>query len=491
MKRTTTLLVAFVLLAILLGSLGLPSARAANNSFANDAFTATWSRTDELVASGVAKRSYYWGPGPNTAGIYEQYVEGKDGQHLVQYFDKSRMEINNPDGELASPFYVTNGLLTEELITGKMQVGNSKFVERKPADIPLASDGDDPNAPTYASFRDHIGPTKGSYIETVNQSIARDGSIRTDSRYANYGVKQEYFEPATSHNIPLVFWSFLNASGPVLVGGKQQNAKLNDPYFYATGYPISEAYWASVKIAGQASTDVLIQAFERRVLTYVPSAAEGFKVQMGNIGQHYYKWRYQDSVPTITPTAAPVALTCNGSLPKRGFGKLWGENTTVQQQLGCTANVPESVVAFAQQPFQHGQMIDVLYRNGSGYYGFIYALYEDGTSQRFADTFVGSKEAEPQLTPPAGLYAPRAGFAKVWRDETAARVAEKLGWATGPLYEAGPSNNVFGAAQDFELGLMVYSGPSKKIYVLYGGKTDRYSNQAPTKWGVYDDTFNG
>ena len=44
----------------------------------------------------------------------------------MQYFDKSRMEINNPDGDKTSPFYVTNGLLTVELITGKMQVGDNR-----------------------------------------------------------------------------------------------------------------------------------------------------------------------------------------------------------------------------------------------------------------------------------------------------------------------------------------------------------------------------
>jgi hypothetical protein len=42
---------------------------------------------------------------------------------MVQYFDKSRMEINNPNGDKNSPFYVTNGLLTVELMSGKIQVG--------------------------------------------------------------------------------------------------------------------------------------------------------------------------------------------------------------------------------------------------------------------------------------------------------------------------------------------------------------------------------
>jgi hypothetical protein len=79
-----------------------------------------------------------------------------------------------------------------------------------------------------------------------------------------------------------------------------------------TGYPISEPYWSYVKVAG-SYTDVLIQAYERRVLTYLPHLQAGFKVQMGNIGQHYYDWRYLNtgvgpaSTPgRSTPTAVPL-----------------------------------------------------------------------------------------------------------------------------------------------------------------------------------------
>ena len=39
-------------------------------------------------------------------------------------------------------------------------------------------------------------------------------------------------------------------------------------------------------------TDVLVQAFERRVLTYTPDNAPEWRVEMGNVGQHYYQWRY-------------------------------------------------------------------------------------------------------------------------------------------------------------------------------------------------------
>jgi hypothetical protein len=45
-------------------------------------------------------------------------------------------------------------------------------------------------------------------------------------------------------------------------------------------------------MVGGVELDVLVQLFERRVLTYTPTNPAGFKVEMGNVGQHYYRWRY-------------------------------------------------------------------------------------------------------------------------------------------------------------------------------------------------------
>jgi hypothetical protein len=246
--------------------------------FANPAFQRIWDRTDKLVASGQVKRSWYWGPQPNSGGLQEPYAEGAGGTRLVQYFDKSRMEINNPAGDPNNPFFVTNGLLTVELISGKMQTGNSTYTDRWPADIPLASDPDDPNAPTYLSFQgvsntpagDH--PANANVGQPATQTIQRNGTVGNDPTKSSYpDINIVYFDPTTRHNVPKAIWDFLNQTGPVInpATGQVQDARLSDPWFYATGLPISDAYWARVKIAGQMQ-DVLIQAFERRVVTYVP-----------------------------------------------------------------------------------------------------------------------------------------------------------------------------------------------------------------------------
>src|SRR5207249_10824648 len=114
-----------------------------------------WDRTDSLVASGRVSRTWFWGPGPNTPGLLEQYNESPLGNklRLVQYFDKSRMEVNNPAADQSQPFFVTNGLLTVELISGFIQVGEKDFVRFHPACIPMSGDPGDKLAPTYFAFQ--------------------------------------------------------------------------------------------------------------------------------------------------------------------------------------------------------------------------------------------------------------------------------------------------------------------------------------------------
>jgi DMSO/TMAO reductase YedYZ molybdopterin-dependent catalytic subunit len=283
---------------------GLPVAETAQ-SFADPSFRSTWERTDKPVTDGSVKRSFYWGPAPLQTHS-EPYAEGASGKRTVQYFDKSRMEINNPSANRNDPFYVTNGLLTVELMTGRVQVGNNSFVERYPAQIPLASDTDDTGAPTYASFARLMGKADNKTGQRIVNRLERDGTVKAETLTGAGPETVAYYEPATGHNLPTVFKAFLDQQGPVWVSGRLQTARLSDPWFYTTGFPITEAYWAKVKIAGKRDTDVYIQAFQRRVLTYVPSFPQEFQVQMGNIGLHYYDWRYRDAgKPASTPTLDP------------------------------------------------------------------------------------------------------------------------------------------------------------------------------------------
>ena len=94
------------------------------------------------------------------------------------------------------------------------------------------------------------------------------------------------FAPQTGHNIPDVFWPTLTT----------MQATYGSDWTAVLGYPITEGYWTQMRVGGQDSP-VLIQAFQRRVLTYVPGNAPAWRVQQGNVGQHYLEWRYTLVVP--------------------------------------------------------------------------------------------------------------------------------------------------------------------------------------------------
>jgi hypothetical protein len=268
------------------------------NQFADEAFRTVWTRTD---AQGVrGGRTWYWGP-QSWFDYAEFYRQGVNGLRTVQYFDKARMEINNPN-DRSFQGGVTNGLLVVELVSGHLKKGNDPydFDSRQPADVPVAGNprADNPSSPTYASFTGVATFDNNGYRDPnkLNQRIGTtiDGSgnlgFRQDLADGHAETSIAQYNSLTGHNIPNVFWNFLNMQGPVIEGGQARNRTIVD-WTFAMGLPITDAYWTRAKI-GPAEKDVLVQLFERRVLTYVPDNPAGYKVEMGNVGQHYFQWRY-------------------------------------------------------------------------------------------------------------------------------------------------------------------------------------------------------
>src|SRR5207249_9755046 len=119
-----------VLLALALLPAAFAPVRAAG--FADPAFQRVWARADRPVAEQRVARSWLWGDAP-FAGGYEAYANAPGGQRLVQYFDKARMEINQPAADPSGPFYVTNGLLVVEMLSGRLQTGDTSFTPYAPA----------------------------------------------------------------------------------------------------------------------------------------------------------------------------------------------------------------------------------------------------------------------------------------------------------------------------------------------------------------------
>ncbi len=249
-------------------------------------FYNVWERVDRPVKENVAVRSWIWGP-QGRAVAQEPYGAGS---RLVQYFDKARMELN-PAG--SKPAFVTNGLLVVELMSGRVQTGPTQYETRSPAVVPIGGDGANNPAPSYATL------ARISSLSGENRAVAAPKQLVTAS-LSNTGARGtitfpateslSYYAPETGHNIPDVFFNFLNQTGKVYSDGSYHDGTILD-WVFTVGYPISEPVWTRMTIAGQPR-NVMVQAFQRQILTYIPDYGPPWNVQFGNVGVAYYGWRY-------------------------------------------------------------------------------------------------------------------------------------------------------------------------------------------------------
>ncbi len=285
----------FAPLAVLIcGVVPLASSVRAASAFALPAFQQTWQAGEALAPN-------FWGPLATAHdGQNEPYKEGSldfsesgptnpgQGMRLVQYFDKARMELTHPASGI-----VTNGLLATEMITGKVQLGDATFQPVPSPAIGIAGDPDNPG-PTYAGLASNgtslfaTTPAKpGTFVTLI---AAADGSVTDGGGFAGISMSPAItgYDATTQHNVLGVFMDYRTRVGLPTIG-----------------LAIGEPFRANVKVAGNAVT-VFVQVFERRVLTYTATNPEPFKVEMGNIGQHYYRWRYGVGSGASPPAPAPA-----------------------------------------------------------------------------------------------------------------------------------------------------------------------------------------
>ena len=307
----------------------------------------TWARTDLPVKDGVVSRTWMWGPEALSGPMIEPYEETPGGSRPVQYFDKARMEITHPDGDPESIWYVTNGLLVVEMITGNVQVGDAGFVAREPAQINVAGDPDVAGGITYALLAEHLdsGPWGDGTI--FDGQIHPDGTITVEPELAEFGIYNATFDLVTNHSIAWPFFDFMTAQGTVFENGRFVTDDLFENLYFATGRPITEPYWAEVQVAGTVKW-VLIQAFERRILTFTPDNPEGWQVEAGNVGRHYFEWRYADdpeapSEPEPEPTPGrSIEIDVEGI--EVDFGDTVGDTTFGLRFIGAATGDVEGAI---------------------------------------------------------------------------------------------------------------------------------------------------
>jgi len=166
-------------------------------------------------------------------------------------------------------------------------------------------------------------------------------------------------------------------------------------------------------------------------------------------------------VPTATATTGPPAPTPSVPAcpitPILGFWNVWSTHETLRNRLGCPVE-QENFVWSGEQTFENGYMF------WRGDLSVIYALFSNGKFQQSVDTWTSAEpEWDTTIVAPPGLYQPKRGFGKYWREGVvppASTVRNTLGWAT--IEEQG----LTASWQAYAGGLMLWSS-SHGVFVLY------------------------
>ena len=268
--------VAMAMIILWVGAMDVQAA----SGFASDLINTNWNQAERVQPN-------FWGPLATARdGQQEPYKEAPNGKRTVQYFDKARMEQFDPNAR------VTTGLLTVELKSGKVQLGDNTFEQRSPAAVNLAGDPSTDSV-TYADLSklnehyDNAPTTPSAYVFTNDHNfhfLSNDEGKQYAAQFdAPSGDTFVYQSDPSNRYGQYVYTPFATFISQLSAAGI--------PADQTPGYAISPVIVAQVPIGGKATT-VFIQAFERRVLTYNPNNPAAFRVEFGNIGQHYYRWRY-------------------------------------------------------------------------------------------------------------------------------------------------------------------------------------------------------
>ena len=261
----------------------------------NDAVQTIWQQADEPVASLEVQRSWVWGPKP-LAQTTEYFADSPDGKRTLVYFDKARLDILDENSDRTSPWYATGALLVSEMLAGKVQLGEDDYVEREVPEIALTGDLDQESPVTYATLAEHSSlaedaePSDNMVGSEVTAVIDASGAISADGMPGS-GVLVSEYSAETGRNVaePFLNWA----------------RSFSYPDLYLLGHPLTDPFWIETKVLGTPKM-VLVQAFERRVMTYTPDIPAEWMVESANVGSHYRMWRglEQPADPNLVPLAS-------------------------------------------------------------------------------------------------------------------------------------------------------------------------------------------
>lgn len=274
------------LIAAMPGNSTVPSARQIGGIFASHDGGANWS---ELGSSVADKTEVLLAP--RSRILYAAGAKGLSSFRLGFRIDPGfRSHYDSHDGlrvmgRPIGPFLNLNSFPSQYLEKGRIEDhaaevsdANWRFMygllvdelQEARAALPV---GGEVSSISYADLYGHSRPearTAPPAGFTGGVAVNDDGSAFL--RY-HYELK-----PTAGHNVPKLYWDYLNRTD-LFPGG----------WLHDIGLPITEAIWAVVDKGEEKGMKILIQAFQRTVLTYDPANPPDWQVERANVGTDYQK----------------------------------------------------------------------------------------------------------------------------------------------------------------------------------------------------------
>ena len=178
------------------------------------------------------------------------------GGNFVQYFEKGRIEDHSGRIEY--------GLLVDELHQARVAI----------------SVGGDTSTVTYATINDLAAPQR-----RIAAPAGFEAGVHFNDDGSVFVPFSADLSSASGHNVSQVFWEYMQREDFFPAG-----------WLHDIGLPLTEAIPATVDKGALKGRQILVQAFQRTILTYDALNPAAFQVERANVGTDYRN-AFPDRVP--------------------------------------------------------------------------------------------------------------------------------------------------------------------------------------------------
>jgi hypothetical protein len=223
------------------------------------------------------------------------------------------------------------------------------------------------------------------------------------------------------------------------------------------GYPITQPFQEELATGPNSNWTGQVQYFERRRMEHhVENAGTPFEVQLGLLAREV---RALQPSASCTSTVIPALTSAYQRI-----------DAYIRDQMGCPGAVYRDRPA-AVQNMENGLMIWVDLGNDDKR---IYAYMSYGYYMFYFDTWTEADGNRPNIGGCEGLYVPRRGFGKVWRDDPELRT--QIGCAVEEFEQPRTAT-----VQLFDRGAVIWMQDTDAVYVF--GPRDMGTAQVLTRQG--------